>query len=104
VRHRIGFEHLTTVLQGRLEFVEQPGLSGAGLRHHRDDLPVPGICLFERALQLLKLAFAADERGETALSGDIKVAARCPGCDDLKNIDNSGDPFDFGGTQPTQLK
>jgi hypothetical protein len=104
VRHRVSFERPATGRQRRLEFVEQPRLAGAGLRHHRDDLPVPGSCLFERALQLLKLTLAADEPREAAPRGDIEMAARRPGCSDVVDVDRTADPFDFRRSEAAQLK
>ena len=104
MRHRVGFEQLALGRQRRLELVEQPRLAGARLRHHRDDLPVPGHRQFERVLHLLKLALAPDERREPAPRGDIEMAAQRAGSHDLVNVDRFGDSFNFGWSQAAQLE
>ena len=104
VRHRVGFEQFTFRRQLRLELVEQARFAGAGLRYHRHDLPVSDHRQFKGALHLLKLVRASDELGQPAPCGEIEVAARRPGCDDLVNVDRFGDSFNFGRSQAAELK
>jgi hypothetical protein len=59
---------------------------------------------FERALQLLKLALAANERREPASRSNIEMAAQCAGASDLVNVDRFGDSFNFGWSQTAQLE
>src|ERR1700674_4050109 len=104
MRHRVGFEHLTRWRDSCLELIDQPRLAGARLGHDRNDLPLPSDRQFERTLQLLKLMLAPHELREPTPRGDIEMAARRPGRDDLVNLDRSGDALDFGGSQAAQLE
>src|SRR5258705_6700571 len=60
--------------------------------------------LLQRALQLLKVALAADELRESAPRGEIEMAAQRSGCDDFVNADRFGDSFKFGRSQVAQLE
>ena len=58
----------------------------------------------QRKPHLLKLALAPDKRGKAAPRGDIEMAVRCPGSNDLVNVDRSGDSFNFGRPQAAQVE
>ena len=76
VRYRVGFQQFTFGRQHCLEFVKQPRFAGAGLGHHRDDLPLTALRQVERALHLRKLRFAPDEPRQPAPRRQLKVASQ----------------------------
>jgi hypothetical protein len=87
-----------------LELINQPGLAGTRVSHHRNDLPMTVGRLRECALQLLKVALAADEFRQPAPRREIEMAAQRPGYDDFVNVDRFGDSFKFGWSQSAQLE
>jgi hypothetical protein len=83
----------------RLELEVQPRLADPRLRHRRDDLPAPRLCLIGGMLKRIHLALTSDELGQATPGRALQPRPQRPQPGHLVNVDLLADAFDSGGTE-----
>jgi len=72
------------------ELPVQPGLADPGLADHRDDLPAPGLGSLQGLAELIDLAVAADEAGQSPRGRGVQPRPDRARPDHLVDLDRFG--------------
>jgi hypothetical protein len=94
VRDRGGVQHAPAGNAGRTgDLPDEPGLADAGLARDGDHLPVAAGDRVQRPAELLQLAPAPDEPGQSAGRRRVEARPQRPGPDQLVHVDRLAEPL-----------